>query len=66
MVRGIVVKKVTSDVSIHGYAHNASKEEPQYLIQSDKTDYVAIHKAGALALIDRGSNRGFESAHNRQ
>jgi hypothetical protein len=31
--------------------HHASREEPQYLIQSDKTDHVAIHKGKALRHI---------------
>src|ERR1051326_6196529 len=40
-VRGVIIKKVVSDIRIKGYVHHASKEEPQYLIQSDKTDHVA-------------------------
>ena len=49
-VRGVIVKKVVSDVRFKGYVHHASKEEPQYVINSDKTDHVAIHKGGALKL----------------
>jgi hypothetical protein len=30
--------------SFQGYVHRASKDEPQYLIKTDKTDQVAIHK----------------------
>ena len=44
-------KKVVSDVRIKGYVHHASKKEPQYLIKSDKTDHVAIHKGKALRLV---------------
>jgi hypothetical protein len=51
-VRGIVIRKITSDIRIKGYVHHASKEEPQYLIQSDKTDHVAIHKGPALRLLE--------------
>lgn len=51
IVSGVILKKVVSDVRIKGYVHHASKEEPQYLIQSDKTDHVAIHKARALKLV---------------
>lgn len=47
-VRGIIIKKVVSDIRIKGYVHHASRDEPQYLIQSDKTDHVAIHKGKAL------------------
>ena len=37
-VRGVIFKKVFSDVRIKGYVHDASKKEPQYFIKSDKTD----------------------------
>lgn len=50
-VSGIIIKKITSDTKFKGYTHHASKEEPQYLIKSDKTDHVAIHKSSALRLM---------------
>jgi DUF2945 family protein len=50
-VRGTVIKKLVSDLRFKGYVHHASREEPQYLIKSDKTDHVAIHKGRALRLI---------------
>lgn len=50
-VRGVIVKKVVSDMRFKGYVHHASKDEPQYIIKSDKTDHVAIHKGGALKHI---------------
>jgi hypothetical protein len=50
-VRGVIIKKVISNIRIKGYVHHASKDEPQYLIQSDKTDHVAIHKGKALKHI---------------
>ncbi len=50
-VRGVIVKKVTSDTRFKGYVHHASKDEPQYMIQSDTTDHVAIHKGRALKHI---------------
>jgi hypothetical protein len=50
-VRGVIIKKVVSDVTVNGYVHHASKEEPQYFIKSDKTDHVAIHKGQALTRI---------------
>jgi hypothetical protein len=49
-VRGVIRKKVVSDVRIKGYVHHASKKEPQYFIKSDKTDHVAINKGQALRL----------------
>ena len=50
-VRGVIFKKVVSDVRIKGYVHHASKKEPQYFIKSDKTDHVAIHKGKALGRV---------------
>ena len=50
-VSGAIIKKITSDTKFKGYTHHASKEEPQYLIKSDKTDHVAIHKGAVLRLI---------------
>ena len=50
-VSGIIIKKITSDIKFKGYVHHASREAPQYLIKSDKTEHVAIHKGAALRLI---------------
>jgi len=50
-VRGVILKKVVSDVKVHGYVHHASKAEPQYFIKSDKTEHVAIHKGQTLTRI---------------
>jgi len=50
-VRGTTVKKVIFDGSIKGYAHHASREEPQYTIKSDKTGHLAIHKGSAVNLV---------------
>ena len=47
-VRGVVVKKLVSNTRVNGYVHHASKADPQYVIQSVKTDHVAIHKGQAL------------------
>lgn len=47
-VTGTIVKRVTSNIRWKGYIHHASRTEPQYIIQSDKTDHLAIHKATAL------------------
>lgn len=50
-VRGVIVKKVVSDIRFKGYVHHASKDEPQYIIKSEKTDHVAIHKGRALTRV---------------
>jgi hypothetical protein len=52
-VTGIVQKKVTSEIVFKGYRRHASKDEPQYIIQSDKTDHIAIHKGSALKKIPK-------------
>ena len=50
-VRGTIRKKISSPITFKGYTVRASKEEPQYLIKSDKTDHLAMHKASALKKI---------------
>ncbi|HXU19036.1 MAG TPA: DUF2945 domain-containing protein [Verrucomicrobiae bacterium] len=57
-VSGVILKKVVADVRIKGYVHHASKQEPQYLIKSDKTDHVAIHKGKALRRLKPRKRRG--------
>jgi len=47
-VSGRIVRVHTADVNYKGYVHHASKDDPQYEIQSDKTDHIAIHKGSAL------------------
>jgi hypothetical protein len=39
-VRGVILKKVVSDVRIKGYVHHASKKEPQYFIKSERHEFV--------------------------
>lgn len=50
-VRGTIQKEHTSATIFKGYTVHASKEEPQYLIKSDKTDHLAMHKGSALQKI---------------
>jgi hypothetical protein len=42
-------------ITFKGYKRHASKEEPQYIIKSDKTDHLAIHKGSALKKIKKSS-----------
>jgi hypothetical protein len=51
LIQGTIKKKHTSNIEFKGYTVHASKEEPQYLIKSDKTDHLAMHKGSALKLI---------------
>jgi hypothetical protein len=52
-VRGTIQKKVTSEIQFKGYTVHASKEEPQYLIKSDETDHLAMHKGSALKKVPK-------------
>jgi len=45
---GTVEKKITSDTEAAGRQVRASKDEPQYLVKSDKSGGEAVHKPGAL------------------
>ena len=60
-VRGTIKKKVVSAVKFKTYTVHASKEEPQYLIKSDKTDHLAMHKGSALTKIST-SKRGSQES----
>ena len=59
-VRGTIKKKVTSAITFKGYTVRASKEEPQYLIKSDKTDHMAMHKGAALKKISKSTRSSQE------
>jgi hypothetical protein len=52
-VSGTIVKVHTKDVNYKGHTHHATTDEPQYEIKSDKTDHIALHKAGALRHVRR-------------
>ena len=45
---GTVEKKITSETEAAGRKVKASKEEPQYLVKSEKSGGTAVHKPGAL------------------
>ncbi|PSR14902.1 DUF2945 domain-containing protein [filamentous cyanobacterium CCP3] len=45
---GKVVKKLTSHTEIKGHTVAASDDDPQYLVESDKTGSQAAHKPSAL------------------
>jgi hypothetical protein len=66
-VRGTIKKKVIAAIKFKTYTVRASKDEPQYLIKSDKTDRLAMHKGAALKKIGK-SNRPSRSggAHKKE
>ena len=45
---GVVEEKITSQTEAAGRTVKASKDEPQYLVTSDKSGKQAVHKATAL------------------
>jgi hypothetical protein len=50
-VSGTIVRVHTRNTNYKGYTHHASVDDPQYEIQSDKSDHVAMHKGTALHKI---------------
>ncbi len=50
-VSGTVIKVHTRNTDYKGYTHHASPEDPQYEIQSDHSEHVAMHKGAALRKI---------------
>ncbi len=53
-VRGHIIKVITSSIQYKGYTRHASEKEPQYMIKSDKTDHIAVHKGSALTKLGKG------------
>lgn len=51
-VSGHIIRVHTSDTEYKGHMRRASKEEPQYEIESDKTDHIAMHKDSTLTQIE--------------
>lgn len=51
-VEGKVERKITKDTEAAGRTVRASREEPQYLVRSDKTGKDAVHKPSALRRRD--------------
>jgi Hypervirulence associated proteins TUDOR domain len=45
---GHVERKITSDTEAAGRKVRASKDDPQYLVKSDKSGGEAVHKPDAL------------------
>ncbi len=50
-VSGHIRKVHTSNFQYKGHTRHASKDEPQYEIESDKTDHIAAHKESALTRL---------------
>jgi DUF2945 family protein len=52
-VSGTIRRRITTPITFKGYTVRASKETPQYLIESDRTDHLAMHKGSALRRLGR-------------
>jgi len=48
---GTVVRKLTSDTTIEDHQVRASKDDPQYLVESEKTGAHVAHKPSALSKV---------------
>ena len=67
-VSGIIRRKISAPMEFKGYIVHASREEPQYLIESDKTDHLAMHKGSALRKLRRsaGARTRSKPRHSRR
>jgi hypothetical protein len=45
---GVIESKVVSDAELAGRVVRATKDDPQYLVKSEKSGGEAVHKPGAL------------------
>jgi hypothetical protein len=45
---GTVQKRITETTQIDGHTAKATKDDPQYVVKSDKTGALAAHKPGSL------------------
>ena len=45
---GEVLRKITEDTELAGRKVRASKDDPQYVVRSDKSGGEAVHKSSAL------------------
>ena len=48
---GTIERKITSDTEAAGRTVRASKDEPQYLVRSEKSGGTAVHKPSALKRV---------------
>lgn len=48
---GKIIKIHTDDFDYKGHTHHATEKDPQYEIESHKSDHIAAHKESALTKI---------------
>ena len=64
-VSGVIRRRISAPIEFKGYTVHASKQEPQYLIESDKTDHLAMHKGSALRKLKRAAEMKAMSKRRR-
>jgi hypothetical protein len=64
-VTGIIKKKIVSPIRFKGYMVRASQREPQFMIESEKTDHVAVHKRSALRKLEPRASRAVPLRRSR-
>ena len=52
-VTGVIIRVHTRDFDYTGHTHRATPDDPQYEIQSDRSDHIAAHRGGVLRKIPR-------------
>jgi len=65
-VSGVIRRKITAPMKFKGYTVRASREAPQYLIESDKTDHLAMHKGSALRKLGSRTRGATPSRRTRR
>jgi hypothetical protein len=67
-VSGIIRRKISAPMRFKGYTVHASREEPQYLIESNKTDHLAMPKGSALRRLrgPAGARTALKRRHSRR
>ena len=53
LASGVITEKVTSEIMFKGYIRHASDKDPQYIIKSDHTNHLAMHKGTALRRVKK-------------
>ncbi|WP_144108363.1 DUF2945 domain-containing protein [Paraburkholderia sp. BCC1886] len=52
MTHGKVVRVISTHTSVDGHTVDASKDDPQYEVESEKSGKHAVHRGAALKRLD--------------
>lgn len=50
---GVITEKVVTEIMFKGYVRHASPKDPQYIIKSDHTSHLAMHRGVALRKVKK-------------